>query len=1216
MDKSLFPKVTALAAAFIMLQGAVSCVREELAVSEENIDMTVNVFSEGMVLPLGSIDTLTIGGLLASVDEVQNSEWLDILEGGAYAISYKGSYDLSESLNEMLSDLNEKIEPVQQEEKINLNLKDVDVSDMKVEAQSFPKDGPYEVKISDFVSAPDMPEIPSIAPDKPISVASEIYKYAPDMSDLNSTFAGAFKSIHKETDLITVPTIPSEVDLWYKPDEPIAVNEDLIRRLNININSDFKLSEDFELKLTLPKGVTYVDDILLHESAGLKVTVALENTFLQKGTITPEIDIDLHHLLHLDTEDHDDIAHLAKDFVLTENDILTIDGVETPFAKTKTYKVTGLVMDKTDWESTAEGYVLESSRTVTAEGSLKLDDLETTINYMRAHGTTVLNVSLEFVEFEVADVEMGVEPVNVTHEEKIPVELTRTQIPEQIESIDWVGFDDNSVITLSMNPSNIGKLPNLEIDLEEMNITFPQGMEVAELNGTVWSDVTDGKIEVRNEDLRDGFEKKIKVKKFNLPALDADNYLSLTDYLTVDAKVTAGGAVNSAGVPTSAADDIKFDITVDGDLTIDDYQATIAGYDHEIEPIDEEIKIELSEDVKDLGSVTVYPEGEPVIFICITIPQTGLNLHPMNGKGISIVLPSMIKFKEVDRLESEYGYSEKDGVTSLHFSDTDAIPSEILLPVDRLVVTKDDIVKNETDGKYYVTNVFSFDGGVSLSGGVVTKNYVETLTSDDSKVSIVATIPELVPSTVGIDTYSTTIEDKEIVIDIPLGESLPEELVSVGRIELKDVEMNFSINMASLVPYIVDAMIDVNVTADIPDMMILDPERLDKDGNLVISESVSKDELIEKDGIISITPIAIQAIDLTGKDLSAGISDKIVVSGGVSISQATITDELLGKEHEVIIEAGIPNIAFDKVNAKVAYEIEPMKEEIDLSSLTEILKGEEIEAVLDLNRFHIALDLTTNLSVPLVANIELVPYFDGVAGTPVSPEEPIVISTATSVDEVSTTRIWIANDDKHKPENCSLFVPLDLLSLVKQLPDKIEFSFTGGTDSSKDAVLGLGDQLTLKTDYEVALPIELGEDFEISYRTVIDGLGDVVAQIFSYADLALTGEFVNGLPLELDICFNLLDSEGNVVAMDETAGKQVLPACSLDGTASKCDLNIALVKKEGSEVTDISAIEVIVTASSGDAAGVPLTQDVFVTGTIKAALPNGLTVDLGELMKK
>lgn len=1201
MDKNFFSKVTALAVAFILLQGAVSCKREELTITEDNIDLTVNVFSEGVVLPIGSLDTLTIADLLASVEDMDD-EWLSVLKGGAYAISYKGTYDLSDSLNTMLKDLD--IKPFRKEEYIDLDLKDVDVSDIKVEAQRFPEDGPYKVDLSEFVTAPDMPAIEPI--EEFVTVASGIYKYAPHMNAIKLPV----DPIYKEMVLITVP---STIDMVPGSDDPIALDDAMRRQLGIYIYNEFDANENVDINLTLPQGVNSVSDIVLDENAGLKVTLALENTFLQKGRVVPEMDIDLRKLLHIDTEKHDDIVHLAKDFVLTENDKLEINGVMMPFAKSKTYSVTGLVINEGDWKNTDNGYALVQKREITAKGSVELYDLETTVNYIKTHKNTTLYVNLEFVNFEIDDVVMGVDSLTEEKSEEVEVEIPATTIPEEIEKIDWVGFDDNSVITIKLEPSNIEGLPDLGINLDCLNIDFPEGMEISVKEGNSWTAVDGTSISVVDESLRNGYLKEIRVDRFNLPGLDKDHKLALKDAVKVYAKVTAGGSVNSANLPVDEKSDITFDISVDGKLTIDDYQATIAGYDHEIEPIEEDINIELSEEVKDLGTVTVYPEGEPVITIDITMPQTKLDIHPMTGKGIRIILPQMVRFKDVDRLKKEYGYDDENAPHSLNFSESDEIPSQITLPVDKIVIVPE---LDETDGKYYSKGKFRFEGGVSLGEGAVTKVEVEALADKaadaDNKVVIVANVPEILPATMNVDQYSTSIEEK-MELDIPL-DDLPEELVSVGVVELKGVFLDFAIDLSSLTEYIVDADINIDINVEFPDFIKLDRARLDSEGKLVIPESISKDELVGNEGIITIEPIAVEALDLTGRDLSAGISGEILVNGGVSIADATITDDLLGKTHKVKIDAGVKEIIIDKVNAQVDYQMEPMVESIDLSELTEMFKDESLEATFDLNRFHLALELTTDVSIPLIADIELIPYFDGVAGEPLKPEKPIEIKTAESVDEVSVTKIWIANNDEHKPADCDVFVELDLLSLIKKLPEKIDFSFSGGTDKNGNAVIGLEDEMTLMADYEVALPLEFGEDFEISYRKTISDLDEVVAQVFSYADLALKGEFVNGLPLELDVMFNLLDSEGNVVVMDETAGKQVIPSCALDGTATKCDLNIALIKQKDAEITDISAIEVIITANSGDAAGVSLKDTGFVSGRICVALPNGLTIDLGELM--
>ena len=160
----------------------------------------------------------------------------------------------------------------------------------------------------------------------------------------------------------------------------------------------------------------------------------------------------------------------------------------------------------------------------------------------------------------------------------------------------------------------------------------------------------------------------------------------------------------------------------------------------------------------------------------------------------------------------------------------------------------------------------------------------------------------------------------------------------------------------------------------------------------------------------------------------------------------------------------------------------------------------------------------------------------------------------------------------------------------------------------------LSEEIQCSASYALELPFKLGEHFKVGYKDRYDGLPPVVTQIFAYGDLALQGKVTNNLPLQLEIMFDLLDSEGNVIELAEGSGRQIIPSCTADGKPSECDLDIKLVKKEGSDISDIASIQYEVKATSGMAGGAQAFKpDNFITLSLRVLLPSGITFDASEL---
>ena len=95
---------------------------------------------------------------------------------------------------------------------------------------------------------------------------------------------------------------------------------------------------------------------------------------------------------------------------------------------------------------------------------------------------------------------------------------------------------------------------------------------------------------------------------------------------------------------------------------------------------------------------------------------------------------------------------------------------------------------------------------------------------------------------------------------------------------------------------------------------------------------------------------------------------------------------------------------------------------------------------------------------------------------------------------------------------------------------------------------------------------------------------------------------------------NLLDSEGNKVPLDETASTQEIKGCGPDGEPVVTELYLGLQKKDGAEVQDVSAIELEFNLAT--IGGVPLSDNCFLQASLQALVPNGVNVDVNELMNE
>ena len=100
MRKSFFNGAVTCVVAFVTLTTFSSCVDEKYELSEDNIDLTVTVFQEGISIPLGSTDKITLESLYSQLDE-QTKEMIQELDG-AYMFRMTDKMDLTEDIAEAL----------------------------------------------------------------------------------------------------------------------------------------------------------------------------------------------------------------------------------------------------------------------------------------------------------------------------------------------------------------------------------------------------------------------------------------------------------------------------------------------------------------------------------------------------------------------------------------------------------------------------------------------------------------------------------------------------------------------------------------------------------------------------------------------------------------------------------------------------------------------------------------------------------------------------------------------------------------------------------------------------------------------------------------------------------------------------------------------------------------------------------------------------------
>ena len=214
------------------------------------MNLEVTVFQEGVSIPLGNTAAIKAKDLEDRLDE-EYREYLKAKQDGVYSIYLADSFDLSDSLG-FLKNMVE-IEDIRFSQDVPINLSDVDVSDVKIDAFDYS----YEEDLGEKFTAPEIPVIQ----------VNENYSYGAGLYEL---------AISAEDSKIQIEPLEREEEL-ISLSEDFEVPEDLISDVEISIQELVDLTGvkasvataigpetvDVRFTMTFPEGIRSIEEIVM-----------------------------------------------------------------------------------------------------------------------------------------------------------------------------------------------------------------------------------------------------------------------------------------------------------------------------------------------------------------------------------------------------------------------------------------------------------------------------------------------------------------------------------------------------------------------------------------------------------------------------------------------------------------------------------------------------------------------------------------------------------------------------------------------------------------------------------------------------------------------------------------------------------------------------------------------------------------------------------------
>jgi len=733
--------------------------------------------------------------------------------------------------------------------------------------------------------------------------------------------------------------------------------------------------------------------------------------------------------------------------------------------------------------------------------------------------------------------------------------------PEIISSIDTIYFSSSKGIELNVSANNIPA--GMNMSLKSVSIKFPKGIKAqgSDENGVVtFSNKTFP------------FSETV-VLEYLLPA-NEDDSIYFNDNLLVNADVNIWGNAPSAtgGQPTT----INFSIG-SGLEVVDIAAMTETGeYRIDVDPV--KFTVDLPKETLDLGTMILKPKNTPQITLGIIIPETDIEVVP-SDKGIKITIPQMLELTDIP---STCTYNK--ATRELTIKNT--VPENLKFTIDYLKVTPHEVSDECLDEAG-----FAIDGSLMIKKSRMHKKDIDAYLS--TKFATTMEMDEIQIGSISFDELSVKL-DKTFSIPLIKAGTLSKEIVSIGEILFEETAFSLGAEFNNLPSVDEKNPITVNMELDLPDFVT--PSKMTVNGEI-------------KNGKLTVDPVTLEKIDLSGLDFSKDINLEVDAHVEILATKPTVNETTLANNISAVINGGLPQIKIGKVDANVDFSLTDLSKTISLVELFGNL-GDKLNINLSLDNPYLLLDLSSNIGVPVDIRAEMISYKGGRALKTVSIDTRY--DKAASVDEFSHMKVFIAKKDEGRTGDYK-FIQADIPSLFSGQPDSVKVSLSAKTDKDEISTIIPGANYSLKAAYEVGTPLKLDENFLVSYKDTlnVDGFG----YLLEHAAISLFGTVENKLPLQFEMEVTFLDENGKVVELSKPT-KTLIASCNSDGSVAKSDFEFNLTAIDNQKAANIKLAVFAFNLTCGSASGVGIKSDSYIQASLKMKLPEGFTYDLKDLTNK
>ncbi len=1135
-QKYRFLKSTGFGLMLIAMVLSVSSCIDQLYNLGNGVSMDMELGGDSLAIPIGSTDTIMLGNYLDS----KTISMLKTMEDGGYAITMKDSIEPTiPVIDQSVLKIDDQIQSINTP---------VDFGDISLDAFKIPgitKESNVNLGLSTY-SLGNF-SIPSITSQTTTKAGMSGYALStPSITDMvvNANQLNILSGI-------TLPNDPGGIPQNVPITDPDPVS--------ISTNADIDYSVD------VPNGVKNISNVELENGAVFEVTIELSgaSTTLSSGTLVPDFSINPKDL-----------------FVFTNppaGGLISFSSGD-PLTKANGYKVTkSLPISSLNISGSPLNGKLQITKNITANGTMSLknasvrsdsisfvDDMDILVT------VSVKNVVIRSMEFDIPTLSVAI-PSNSTSLN------INNSIPEQIEKLNKVIFNDQATITINLSTEDMPVMKSSSISIDNLSISFPEQFVFEPMAGlsnnvyTISNEVFDPSV---------GRTIQLTLKELDMSMIALTNgMLKWNGNIGYSGQVSFGGRINSKNIPTSG-NDAKMNVQFSSSISFKSADVTTAKISVNVPEVSINMPIDISiaTQVKRLGVIKMKPNTQ--IRVDLTKPVLPLTFSANN---LQVTFPSIFTFNP-PLVENKLILNG-------------ALADSIVLILDALTINQDLV-----NGSLKLNQNVSVSGGVDLLSGQVNSSEIESLAGKTMAVKV---------STSEIGITSTSIQLNDLAFEqgdsIPLKfdiNSIPKQLISLDSVLLKDgASVQLSVNITNMPDF--GSPINVDLVVDFPDLLMFTPGSVNASNQMTIHEAIV-------DGKFNKT-IGIKGLKFDGKDLNGvlKIDKQLKYNAGVGVNSPIVnSDDLIGKKINISVEAKITNIAFKSVYGKLDPGLDPIDQTISLESIPAAFKDENF--VLDITKPVIEITTECNLGIPIDASVKVTPIRGGSSVLADEQAFTLKLPKAPTAQDLIRKTFWISPDSAGMPTG-SDFIKTNVQNLFKNIPDGVKLVASINTDKTMQHFIDLTANYKFKLGYEVTIPLAFGEDLNIEIKQDITGLDPKIGEMAKIVGgIALLGTIQNSIPLELELAVIPLDANSNRLAIDTV--KQIISAGAHDGSAVASALTLKLSDPNGL-LKDLRGFRLIFTASSNETvAGTPIKPENFVKADLKVRVDGGINIK--NLMNK